>query len=147
MIETLTGNIYTRVSGVLGNTFTKLSFISDLSMNKMNQSSKRYGIIPKSASITDGVMQGNTIDQTFEFILTDGYSNGALAQLNDELKMQRIVELQDKALLIYRDLQTSRVNLSSSVMLVHSLRINDTEFLTEDKVAVVRFEIIIKYKV
>ncbi len=148
MVKTIRDNIAIRLLATLGSDYVKLSFGSDLSMNKFGRSVKRFAVIPKSAVVVvDGPAGANTIDHRFEIILTDGYVNGAAAQLNDDLKLEKIGELQDKALLIYKDLQMNKSSLNGQVLIVNGLNVSEIEYLDEEKVAVLKIEINIKYKV
>lgn len=147
MIATITANVISRVSTLLGATYSKLSFADDLNENKWARAAKRYSVVPKSANVTDGVLGSNMIDHRYEITLTDTFSLGPTAALNDDLKIQRINELQDNALLIYRDLQNNKTLLSSSVLIVSGLSINDAVILQDEKIVVIKFELIIKYKV
>jgi hypothetical protein len=146
MVTTIRDNIAVRLLAVLGSEFSKLSYMSDVSQNKFGRANKRFGVIPKSALATSGVNGLDTLDHSFEVILTDGYLSGALAQINDELKTERIGELQDRALLIYKDLQVNKGFLDSKVLIVNGLSMSEIEYLDEEKVAILRFEINIKYK-
>ena len=147
MVKTIRDNIITRTGLVLGASFSKISFTGDLSANKFGKSSKRFGVVPDNASETAGVLGANTLDHKFIMVLTDGYNAGAATQVSDDLKMEKIVELQDKALEIYKSLQANKSSISASVLIINNLNINAVEFLEEEKVAVIRFELTVKYKI
>lgn len=146
MVKTITDNIITRLPAVLGSGFVKLSFGSDVSLNKFGRSTKRFAVTPSGAFSTFGAVGINTIDHKWLITLTDGYMNGAAAQLNDDLKMAKIAELQDLALKVFSDLQLNKATISTGILIVNNLIINDIEFLEEEKVAVLKFELNIKYK-
>jgi len=147
MIGTLRTNIITRMGALLGSSFSQLSFVNNIHQNKFANTYKRFSCLPKAASITAGALQGNTLDHRFELILTDSFNDGAKGNLNDNLQTQKIQELQDYMLLIYRDLQVNKNILSSGVLIVNELNINEAEFLEEEKVCIIRAFINIKYKV
>ena len=147
MVKTIRDNMITRVGTVLGVNYSKLSFAGDLSSNKFGKSLKRFAVTPDSASEASGSVGANTLDHRFIITLTDGYNTGAAGQLNDDQKMERIGELQDRALDIYVDLQVNKSLLSLNVLIVNNLSISAVEFLDEEKVAVIKFEINVKYKI
>ena len=147
MIGILRTNILTRMGNLLGNSFSQLSFVNNIHQNKFANASKRYSCLPKGASITEGALQGNTLDHKFELILTDSFNEGAKSNLSDSLQVQRVQELQDNMLLIYRDLQTYKSSLNTGVLIVNELNISEAEFLEEEKVCIIRAIINIKYKV
>lgn len=147
MVKTIKDNIYTRLNLVLGIDYSKLSFAGDLTLNKFGKVSKRYAVTPKSAQVVEGTSGANTLDHRFEIIITDSFQAGAKSQLNDDLKLEVIGELQDKALLIYKDLQLNKSLLNAQVLIVNGLSMNEVEFLEEEKTAVLKIEINIKYRV
>ena len=147
MVKTIRDNISARILATLGSEYVKLSFGSDVTMNKFARATKRFAVIPKGASVVEGLSGMNTMDHRFEIVLTDGFVSGAATQLNDDLKLEKIGELQDKALILYKDLQMNKSVLDSQVLIVNGLSINEIEYLDEEKVAVLKIEINVKYKV
>jgi hypothetical protein len=146
MVKTIRDNITARLGTVLTG-HSKLSYVANVSANKFGQALKRFGVTPDGAAETSGSTNLNTMDHRFTITLTDGYNSGAVNQINDDLKMERIGELQDRALTIYKDLQVNKSSISTSVLIINNLNINAVEFLEEEKVAVIKFEINIKYKI
>jgi hypothetical protein len=147
MVKTIRDNMITQIESILGSGYSKLSFASDLSMNKFGKSLKRFAVTPESAQEVSGSTGVNTMDHRFVITLTDGYNVGAASQLSDDAKMERIGELQGKALEIYKMLQVNKTLLSPRVLIVNSLNISTAEFLDEEKVAVIKFDINVKYKI
>ena len=147
MVKTITDNISLRLIAVLGPTFVKLSFGSDVSLNKFGRSTKRFAVVPRGANTTDGAVGINTLDHRWEITLTDGYVSGPAMAINDDLKLAKVSELQDNALSVYRDLQLNKSLLSSGILIVNQLNMNEVVFLEEENVAVLKFEVNIKYKV
>ena len=147
MIKTIRDNLITRLSTILGEGYSKLSYTSSIEANKFNRAVRRYSVIPEASSEAQGVNNKNTFDHTFTFILTDGYVNGAENQLNDDLKMERVGELQSKALEIYKDLQANRTSISNNILIINQMAMNAVEFLDEERIAVLRFSINIKYRI
>lgn len=143
MIKQIRDNILTRVSIVLGNTYTKLSFSRIIESNKFNQGKKRYSVNSKNMAVTNGVVNSNTLDHSFEIVLTDTYQSGQ--NLNDEYLHEITTGLQDKALAIYKDLQVNKNFLYSKCLVVNNLYINEPIFLEEEKVVILRFNINVKY--
>jgi hypothetical protein len=146
MVKTINDGILARLLVVLP-TYSKLSFGSNVSLNKFGRSSKRFGVIPKGASDSSGSVGVNTIDHSFEITLTDGYVSGPAMGLNDDLKMLKVSELQDNALLVYKDLQLNKNLLASGILIVSEINMSEVVFLEEENVAVLKFDLKIKYKV
>lgn len=145
-ITAIKDNILSRLGNVLGNEYSKLSYVTDVKQNKFGRTSKRFGVLPGSATEISGTLQHVTMDHQFSITLTDSFNSGATAQLNDNLKAERINELQDKVLSVYRDLVLQARNLSANVLSVNNLQIDDPEFVDDEKVIIQKFSINIKYR-
>lgn len=146
LVTDVKNNILTRVALVLGADYSQLAYVNDVSQNKFKGASKRYGVLPGSANETSGTNQYVTLDHQFQVILTDSYQAGPDSQINDNLKAERINELQDKALAIYKDLATHKSLISASCLIINNLSIESIEFLEDEKVAVQRLNFNVKYR-
>jgi hypothetical protein len=147
IVKNIRENVTSRVQATLGSGFSKLSHASEVSLNKFGTASKRFAVSPENAFEVSGSTSLNTLDHRFIVTLTDGFANGTMSQVNDDLKMERIAELQDQALLIYKDLQTYKSLVSASVLIINGLSISAIEFLDEERVAVLKFEFNVRYKI
>lgn len=144
MIKTIRDSILTRL-GTLLTTFKKMSFVYEISENKFNGNVKRFGITSSSAGITEGEINFNTLDHKFEVYLTDTYM-GPSQQLNDDYKSDKVVELQDLCLTVYKDLQKYKNTISSNIIIVNNLDIGSPEFLIDEKIVIIRMAFNVKYK-
>lgn len=143
LVSQINDGINTRLGIALGNTFSQLNFVTDISLNKFQRASKRYGVMPNSASETAGTVGGTTLDHSFMITLTDSYT----AKDGDSLKAERVNELMDKALDIFTDIQTYKSSLSPKVLIVNQLSIESPEYLEEEKVIILKFAINVKYRI
>lgn len=143
MIKTIRDNIMTRIGTVLGSTYSKLSFSQDVSANKFKQSNKRFSVNVKGSNAISGAVNSNTYDHSFEIVITDTYQKGQV--LNDDYLHDVICGLQDKAMLIYKDLQTNKSYLNAKCLIVNSFSMSEPELLEEEKIIVIKFNVNIKY--
>lgn len=145
MIKTLKDNILSRLQTKLVG-FSQASFSYSVEENKFKHSKKTYAVNVGQASTVSGVSCVNTMDHSFTVILTDTFTNGSENQLNDLLKAEKVVELQDLALLVFDDLQEKRSLLGSGILVVNNLSINAPTFLEEEKICVSEMTFNIRYK-
>ena len=146
MISTIKNNLETRIlASLIG--YSKLSFINDLKLNKFGNQSKRFSVKAMSANSNEGQVGINTLDHKFEITLTDSYAYGATSQLNDDMQSAKTVELQDNSLILFKSFQLNKASISSNILIINELSLKEVEYLNEEKIAVLKFEINIKYKI
>lgn len=143
MIKGIRDNILTRMASVLSTGYSKLSFMDDIAKNKFSQANKRYGANIGGSSSVSGVVGKNTYDHTFSLVITDTYQKGQV--LNDEYKQEVVAGLQDKAMSIYRDLQTNKSSIATNCLIISGFTMSEPAFLDEEKVVIQRFNINVKY--
>jgi hypothetical protein len=146
MINLIKDGVTQVVQNYLGVNYQPLSFVHDVEKNSFNKSNKRYGIKVLGASSVDGSLGGITLDHTFELVLTDSFNSPA-NQLNDSVKSQRAIELQQKAVELAKEIQKQRSVISPNIMIINGLQLSECEYLEEDKIAVQKFQINVKYKI
>lgn len=145
MIKTIKDKILERL-GVKLSGFSKMSFSYSIEENKFNKNKKTYGVNSGSFQTTEGASCLNTLDHKFDIVLTDTFLSGGGSQLNDDLKAEKVVELQDKCLMIYKDLQVNKNVLGAGILIVNGLSVSTPEFLEEENIVVLRMSVNIKYK-
>lgn len=146
-VTNIKDNILVRLAAVLGSDYSKLSYMVNIKDNKFDKASKKYGVLPSSATQVSGVVNKVTMDHEFTLVVTDSFNYGTQSQINDAKKAERINELQDKVLDIYKDLAAQNGFLGPNVLLVNGLRIEQPEFLDEEKVIIQQFSINVKYRI
>lgn len=144
VINDLRDNILDRVLFCLGSAYSKLSFSHNIESNKFNQAKKRYGVNALSASQTNGVINSNTLNHSFEIVLTDTYQCGQ--ELNDENRHDVAGNLFDKALSIYKDLQKNKNALTTNCLIVNEFSSDEPEYFEEEKIVILRFKLNVKYQ-
>jgi hypothetical protein len=128
-------------------TYSQLSYQVDVAQNKFKGNSKGFAVHPQSATETDSLVGAFTMDHTFSITLTNSYNEGSKSQIGDSLKSSRITELNDDILIAYKDLVNNKGNIDNTILVINDLNIEDAEFLEEEKVITVKFNVNIKYKI
>ena len=128
-------------------TYTQLSYQIDVAQNKFKGNSKGFAVNPRVASEVDSLIGAITMDHTFTITLTNSYNNGAASQVSDSLKASRITEINDDILVAYKDLVVNKSSIDTSILLISELDIEQAEFIDEEKVITIQFNIIVKYKI
>ncbi len=146
IVSDIVAGIEARIESALP-TYSPLSYKVDISKNKFKGNYKGYAVLPSSGSETDSTVGAITIDQSFELKLTNSYHNGATSQINDSLQAQRISELNNDLLAVYKDLCINKRLIDSNVMIVNNLSIGEAEFLDNEKIISVTVSFNIKYKI
>ena len=128
-------------------TYSVLAYQIDIAKNKFKGNSKGFAVQPAPASEVESLLGAFTMDHSFSITLTNSYNDGAKAQLGDALKSSRVTELSDVILDTYKDLVINKGNIDSSILIINDLSIEAAEFLEEEKVITMKFNINIKYKI
>lgn len=145
-INDIKAGIITRL-GVSLPLYSQLAYQVDVSKNKFKGNSKGFAVHPQSASETDSLIGAFTMDHSFNITLTNSYNQGAKSQVGDTLKSSRITELNDDILMAYKDLVNNKSAIDNSILVINNLNIEEAEFLEEEKVIMIKFNINIKYKI
>lgn len=144
IVTQITNAMLSEISTVLGVEYKQLPYIYDVVKNNFRTSKSRYGVRPLSTTEIDGVVKATTHIQSFEVVLTEGYTQTAVGDS----------KLQEKALVafenmhdIYKQLAVNKAGVPGSVLLVQALNISEPEVLEEDKVLVLRATVDILYRI
>lgn len=142
-ISSLVTSIKTRVSTVLGGTYSELGYALDITKNSLKGNEKRYAVLPKSASEVSSIIGFITLDQEFEVIITDNYIN---TSMSDSKAQDKAITLQDLALNIYNDLIQTKCGSPNTCITVSNFSLSDSQFLEKDSVVVQSMTFKIKYR-
>lgn len=145
-INNIKAGIITRL-GIALPTYNQLSYQIDIGKNKFKGNAKGFAVHPRNASETEGLVGSFSMDHVFSITLTNSYNNGAASQLGDTLQSSRITEINDDILTTYKDLVNNKGSIDSSILLISDLDIEEAEFIEEEKVITIKFNINIKYKI
>ena len=127
--------------------YSQLPFQTDIEKNKTKQTEKGFSIIPLNIDEVDGLLGSITLDQSYEITLTDNYINGSKSQTNDELKIQKLADLQGKVISAYQDLRINKNLVDSRILIINNLSVNEAEYLDKEKTIVMSFTFNVKYKI
>ena len=145
-INDIKAGIITRLNSSIS-TYSQLSYQVDVARNKFKGNSKGFAVHPNSATEVDSLIGAFTMDHSFAITLTNSYNNGASSQIGDTLKSSRITEINDDILTAYKDLVNNKGSIDASILVINDLSIDEAEFLDEEKVITIQFNINIKYKI
>lgn len=126
--------------------YSKAAYEIDIADNKFKGNAALFSVVPGSASEVDGLINAFTLDHTFTITLSNSYNQGAKSQIGDTLKSSRITELNDDILAAYKDLCVNKSAISSTILVLNQLEVNEAEFIDESKVILISFTVNIKHK-
>jgi len=142
-VQDIVSAIKTRVQTVATG-YTELSYAKDLAKNTFKDNHKRFGVLPKGAVETQGIVRHATFDQDFELVLTQGFIN---KPMSDSEEQSKAIELQDLIQSIYLDLVQTKVGLPSTCIIVADLNIDAPETNDQHKLLVQKASFKIKYRI
>jgi hypothetical protein len=144
----LRDSIAVKLSSAAGAEYTTLKYLNPDLLSKNSFTSghdKRHGVRPSFTTNTEdsGVSGMQTYRQTFEVVLTKGYSQSGVS---DTAKYDAFLELHEIALQFNAEMIRTRAGSPSIVLNVQNLNIDEPQFL-DDKVAVLTGTVEIIYRV
>lgn len=127
----------------LGASYKRLAYEEDVAKNSFRSSSQRYGVRQLDAFEIPGVTKYATFDQTFQVVLTKGYIQ---SNIDDSEQTETSLDLAELAHDIYVRMVKNKAGLPSSVINVKDLSMSEPEYLEDDKVTIIRANMIITYR-
>lgn len=145
-MATFVSQILTQIKAIiaaeLGNTYTELPRIYDLSKSDLRRARLGYGVRPLDATPAETVVRAYTLDHGFEIILTD-----TIARDDSDAQRETVLNtMYDKADEIFKDLVNQKINLATFVMNVSQPSLSEPEFIDENKLVILRMQFIVKYR-
>ena len=131
------------IAAELGATYSELAYVEDVQKNSLRTSNQRYGVRQVDAFQIDGVNKFATFDQTFQVVLTKGYTQ---SNIDDSEQRETSLDLTELAHDIYVRMFKTKAGLPSDVINVKDLSISEPEYLEDDKVTIIRANLIITYR-
>jgi len=132
----------TLIATLLGAGYQELQYIYDVSKNNVRVAKLGYGVRPLGASSAETVNRSYTMDQGFEFVLTDTIARGA----DDSGITTSIWTMLDKADEIFKALIQTKINLPLVVLNIFDPSLSEPEILDEKGFVVVRMQVLVKYR-
>lgn len=144
-ISTLVSGLETRVATVLGSTYSELGFAIDVEKNPFKGSAKRYGVVAGDiAEVEDGGVLGSyTVTQNFTIKVTDKY---ATSPAGDNSQRDTVIGLNEKCLLIYKDIVNNKAGSPSLVITVLPGMSTVSTFYDDDYVCESTMEVQLLYR-
>ena len=143
-VTNLVASIKAQMATTLGASYSEIANLTEIEKNSFKGADKRYGVRATGADEVEGTLCHLTIDQEFEFTLTDGfYSN---VKGSDTDKRAKTLALQDLATQVYTDIKANKAGRPDIVIHTFGLSKAEPEFLEENHVVVVTASFTIKYR-
>lgn len=142
-IGDIVASLESEIATTLGSSYKKLEYLIDVQKNNFRTSSDRYGVRALEASEIPGVTKYTTFTQSFEVVTTKSYYESAL---DDSEQVQAGLDLRANMLDMYKDITNAKGGLPAVILNITDLVMAEVEYLTEDKVAVLRSTMNISYR-
>lgn len=136
-------SVIARLVTVVPADYKELAFIETIEDNSSRTDNNRYAVRALEAAEFGGVTKTISFDQSFEVVLTKNWVQNSI----DDIQ-QVTASYENRALIqdIYVDLVQTKGGLPGTIINISNLVIAEPEYLLEDKVAVQRATMNIKYR-
>ena len=141
IVEQICTQIKVIASAQLGASYTEMRRVFEPDQNDFRTATKSYGVRPLGASSSEGVLRVYTLDHRFEILLM----RSVVERNDDSLRLAAIYELYDKASEIFKNLEATKINLASIVLVVNDPAMDEVERLTNNTV-LLRQSFNVKYR-
>lgn len=132
----------TIAANVLGATWKELKFVFDIAENNERTGANGYGVRPLEASNAATVTGSYMLDHRFELILTKTFAR----REGDTEIFTVLSSLYDYMDQIYRQFESLKLNLGTTIALVTSPSLSEPEVLTTTGLVVLRMQYLVKYR-
>lgn len=144
IVGTIIANAKSTIATTLGGTYRELKYVYDPSRNDINSAKLAYGVVPGAASTGEGqALRAYTLDQAFQVVLTD------IIARDDEGDGQRttaLLTMYNKADEIFKALVNTKMGTPTYVLAVSNPALSEPEFLSNNKIIVLRLFLNVKYR-
>lgn len=145
-ITTLVSGIVTRIQAVLGSDYSELGYVLDVTKNNFKGSFNGYGVVAGDIAQTEtsaAVLGAVTVVQDFTIKLTNKYPTSQAGDLG-----QRAVgiDLQEKAILLFKDLVSTRAGSPSVVLNVLDGMNTECIYHEDDYICEIQIEFQLMYR-
>lgn len=124
-------------------TWAELPYKIEVQKNNLSNHTDRYGARALDSEQLDGVTKQLTFTQSFEVVLTQGYNQSSI---NDIEQVNAGLSLRAVMLDLYLDFINTKVGLPGTVLNITDLSQGEMEYLEQDKVAILRSTMNITYR-
>lgn len=125
-------------------TLNELDYLEEVSQNNFRGNTDRYGIRELSLNPTNEIVGRESIDRTYEIVLTTDYVNKKGSDLKQREAKQALIA---KMELIRRKMRITKAGSYTNVRITRDFNEPEVEFLDDNNVAVCRAEITVNYRV
>ena len=141
-INDLITSIKTRVSTVLGVSYSEAGYGIDISKNSKGNTNNVYTVLPQSLVSSTTVTRSVTIDQEFMVKVSKEFIN---QKMSDSQQRTAEITLMQLGVDIYVDLVDTKCGLAGTCLNVTSLDIDDP-LVISNNVASIEMSFIVKYR-
>jgi len=140
--RTLVNALKTMTATFLGSEYQELSNVYDIEQNPNLETTLGYGVIAGDVILVSGNVGFNTVDQTYDVVLTDYYIS---TKDDDEGKQDAVIKLIDKCQDLYNEFVKTKLSLNAIIIIINDMSISIEE-LDDNKSVVARMQFTIKYR-
>ena len=142
-IETLRDNIKTRVTSVLGASYSEAPYGIDFLKNTQKGSSKIYAVVPQNIANSTTVTRSITYDQEFQVKFADTYIN---TSMSDTLQQSTSIVLLELAKDLFKDLVNTKCGSPAICLNVTDLEVQEPIHEDKSKMIIIEMSFLIKYR-
>ncbi len=121
-----------------------LDYLEDVSQNNFRGNTNRCGVRELNLNTTGEIVGRETIDRTFEIVLTTDYVNKKGSDLKQREAKQALIA---KMEIIRRKLRKTKAGCYQNIRITKDFNEPECEFIDTDNVVVCRAEITVNYRV
>lgn len=121
-----------------------LAYVEDLAKNNFRGNKNRLGIRALDLEPTKELVGRETIDRSFEIILTTDFVNKKASDINAREAKNTLIE---RAEYIRRKMRTTKAGSYQNVRITRSFIENEAEFIENEGVCIIRMQITVNYRV
>ena len=145
-MSNLSGQIIAAIGTTVESAVTsiaRLNYVVEVDKNDFEAQDLRYGVRSLGAESDDGPLRQLILNHDYEIILTEGYYN---VDPDDIAQMATVDTLHDRMDEIAKQMENTKLGLSSIVHQSQLISMNEPEFLSDEKVTILRATFTIQYR-
>lgn len=143
IVEQINDAMTSRISTVLGATYSELSYVINVEKNNFLGNKKRYGIRPMDSNTVSGLTRNYNMNQLFNVVLTHDYLN---LSNNDTDQRDKTFVLYDQMDIIFKDLFLTRAGIPAIILNIEEINIDAPEYVEASSLIILAAQLTIKYR-
>ena len=140
-VNELVEHVEITIQAGLGESFSKLTHVNDISKNKYKNAAQRFGVLIDPSSENTAVLGQYYIDQEIEVVLTNQYK---VSEITSDLDQRtKAIILTDKSKNLFKKIVMAPM---AGLRQVKDLSIKSPEYDTKNHTVIQRFTFVMTYK-